>query len=463
MGSWEKFSLSESEGNKFAVQEELGLGDFLLAAKFHTRRALNMEAIAKTFKLLWRTKKGFEIRDMGNHMMLFVFSDAADIDRVLQGEPWTFDKHLVALKKMEKSNAIKELDFSKTSFWVQVHNLPLRSSSLAIAKEIVSIVGQVDMKASEEGDLNSFNFLRLRVAVDTTKPLCRGRKITMAEGKEGWVSFKFERLPIICYWCGMLTHSDRECPVKDKSRGALKAEDQQFGSWLRASTPNPYRRTVIRVAGFDDEELREDEGSHGVGERDGSETAQVGENPRAGHKEGAGDGPVGDVSTVMELALIPGHNKDTSSNSEIIHNGLGILNSDSENNAAYFKAQLEDIDEELARFDQVTVQKSAHAVNLIDRDLDWSQEHNINGPVSLGQEKNYENSTLEKAKPKPRGWVRREQNRREPIGDCSSLLKKRTAKEEDDAGRETEGVQKKLAKACSTLSVEAGSQPRRHQ
>lgn len=226
MGSWEKFSLSESEGDKFAVQEESGLGDFLLAAKFYTRRALNMEAIAKTFKLLWRTRKGFEIRDMGNHMMLFVFSDEADIDRVLQGEPWTFDKHLVALKKMEKSEVIRELDFSRTSFWVQVHNLPLRSSSLVIAKEIVSIVGQVDMKASEEGELNSLNFLRLRVVVDTSKPLCRGRKITTAEGKEGWVSFKFERLPIICYWCGMLTHSDRACPVKEKSRGVLKAEDQ---------------------------------------------------------------------------------------------------------------------------------------------------------------------------------------------------------------------------------------------
>nr|POE83141.1 hypothetical protein CFP56_60940 [Quercus suber] len=29
-----------------------------------------MEAIAKTFTLLWKTKKGFEIRDMGDHMVL---------------------------------------------------------------------------------------------------------------------------------------------------------------------------------------------------------------------------------------------------------------------------------------------------------------------------------------------------------------------------------------------------------
>nr|POF25056.1 hypothetical protein CFP56_65756 [Quercus suber] len=77
----------ESEGNKFTVQEESRAGDYLLAAKFHTRRTLNMEAIAKTFKLLWRTRKGFEIRDMGDHMVLFRFPEATNIERVLQGEP----------------------------------------------------------------------------------------------------------------------------------------------------------------------------------------------------------------------------------------------------------------------------------------------------------------------------------------------------------------------------------------
>jgi len=87
LGSWEKLSLSDSKGNKFVVRDELGVGEFLLAAKFYTKRVLNMEAIAKTFTLLWKTKKGFEIRDMGDHMVLFVFPKASDIKRILSGEP----------------------------------------------------------------------------------------------------------------------------------------------------------------------------------------------------------------------------------------------------------------------------------------------------------------------------------------------------------------------------------------
>lgn len=73
----------------------------------------------------------------------------------------------------------------------------------------------------------------------------------MAGGKEEWVRFKYERLPNICYLCGRHTHSDKECPLWIGSRGKLKDGDQQFGSWIRATTPSPFHKTVIRVEGFD--------------------------------------------------------------------------------------------------------------------------------------------------------------------------------------------------------------------
>ena len=59
------------------------------------------EAVARTLKPLWRTKKDFEIQDMGNHILLFVFANEADANRVLLGEPWSFDKYLVVLRRYE--------------------------------------------------------------------------------------------------------------------------------------------------------------------------------------------------------------------------------------------------------------------------------------------------------------------------------------------------------------------------
>ena len=52
---WRKFSLSESERKDFMVQELVTVEEVYIAARFFTGRVLNMEAIARTFKLLWRT------------------------------------------------------------------------------------------------------------------------------------------------------------------------------------------------------------------------------------------------------------------------------------------------------------------------------------------------------------------------------------------------------------------------
>ena len=48
-------------------------GEFFVVARFYIGRVLNMEAITRTFKMLWRTRKGFEVQDMGNHKVLFCF------------------------------------------------------------------------------------------------------------------------------------------------------------------------------------------------------------------------------------------------------------------------------------------------------------------------------------------------------------------------------------------------------
>ena len=86
-----------------------------------------MEAIARMFKLLWDTQKGFKVRDMGNHRVLFKFKDFRDVDCVLKGEPWSVDKHLMALKQVLKQTNVRNLNFDRIGFWVQVHNLPIGS------------------------------------------------------------------------------------------------------------------------------------------------------------------------------------------------------------------------------------------------------------------------------------------------------------------------------------------------
>lgn len=80
-------------------------------------------------------------------------------------------------------------------------------------------------KPKDAAKMKGGNFIRVRVTMDVTQPLCRGRMITWDQESEGWVSFMYECLPNICYWCGHLSHDDKECVVWLSGKGALSGEE----------------------------------------------------------------------------------------------------------------------------------------------------------------------------------------------------------------------------------------------
>ena len=99
--------------------------EFIIAAKFFTKRVLNMDAIALTFQPLWRSKNGFKVKNMGNHIVLFIFDNKREVETIIENEPWSFDKHLMVLQCYDKDTPFEELQFNYTSFWVQVHDIPI--------------------------------------------------------------------------------------------------------------------------------------------------------------------------------------------------------------------------------------------------------------------------------------------------------------------------------------------------
>ena len=87
-----------------------------MAAKFFMKRALNTVAIARNFSQLWRFRNGFKIKDLGNHIILLIFDNKLDTDRVLASQPWSFDKYLVAIQRYEAKTHARELFFDRVPF-----------------------------------------------------------------------------------------------------------------------------------------------------------------------------------------------------------------------------------------------------------------------------------------------------------------------------------------------------------
>ena len=140
---WSSLSLSEIEGPGLCLRSDQVTDEYGIIARFLTKRPLNIEAIANTFNPLWRSKSGFKVKNIGDHVVLFSFDNKFDVDRILFAEPWCFDKHIMVLSRYNKDTSINALDLTKVPFWVQVLDIPLRFRNREIAEQICQPLGPI--------------------------------------------------------------------------------------------------------------------------------------------------------------------------------------------------------------------------------------------------------------------------------------------------------------------------------
>ena len=108
---------------------------------------------------------------MGDNTLFFDFEDKYDLQRVVEHGPWTYDKHLVIFERVQKNVPISDLHFQFTSFWIQIHDLPIHCLTLAVRESFGRSLGKLLHMTDSEEEGGKGNNLRVRVRIDVTKPL----------------------------------------------------------------------------------------------------------------------------------------------------------------------------------------------------------------------------------------------------------------------------------------------------
>jgi hypothetical protein len=168
--------LTEKEGDVFDMCNSEVDDEYILAKHFCTRKVVSAEAVARKFRPLWRATKGFMAKDKGDNIMLFYFRDLANLERVLTNEPWSYDNHLVQMQRVDSDLSIEHMEFSKVSLWVQVHGNPIRRMKIGLVEAIGSALGKVEPIQENKEDCGWGQYARIRVWLDSSKPLCRGER-----------------------------------------------------------------------------------------------------------------------------------------------------------------------------------------------------------------------------------------------------------------------------------------------
>ncbi|CAB4312376.1 unnamed protein product [Prunus armeniaca] len=121
----------------------------------------------------------------------------------------------------------------------------------AMGRQIGEVLGNYIISDQSKRGVCVGSYLRVRVALDVTKPLRRCLYVRLGDGIEEVVrvEIRYEKLPHTCYLCGRLDHMEKDCS-KYAGEG-LSDIDKPYGKWFQEDVFQPdYRRPPGRRFGL---------------------------------------------------------------------------------------------------------------------------------------------------------------------------------------------------------------------
>ncbi|KAJ4847846.1 hypothetical protein Tsubulata_000170 [Turnera subulata] len=176
------------------------------------------------------------------NLFLIKFQDERDKRKILEGEPWHFDRSVLVLRPREGTEQPSGIELFQTLFWLQIDDLPFQYRDPEIAVIIGKKLGFL-MDVYEEEGWDIENFMRVRILLDLSKPLRKELAISIAQGESFHVLFKYENLPNFYFIYGRLGHTIKDCTFESDEDEDDGETQYQFSDDLRA----PHFRKKVSI------------------------------------------------------------------------------------------------------------------------------------------------------------------------------------------------------------------------
>lgn len=235
-------TLEDEEDGGLALEEIVGetggegFKDFdvklCLMGRFITEGVVDFPAMQQTLAALWRPGKGVYIKEIDTNLYLFQFYHEIDIKRVCDGSPWSFNRKVLIIARMKEGDIPRGVSLNKLDLWVQIHDLRPGFMTEKVGQEVGNYIGEFISSCPNNFREVWREYLRVRVAVDLSKPLKRRMKVRKSGNDWFWIVFKYENVPTFCFICGIIGHSEKFCSrIFDTPEQEIT---KPYGAWMRA-------------------------------------------------------------------------------------------------------------------------------------------------------------------------------------------------------------------------------------
>ncbi|KAF4385210.1 hypothetical protein G4B88_026493 [Cannabis sativa] len=225
----------------------------VLIGKILNRYKLGKAAIQGSLRLSWSAIKGWKWKEIEDGLIKFTFANRNDAMNVLARRPWFVCGSLMVLMPWPSWLTLSEIRFDKTPMWVRIESIPPFYWNLSNLQELASRASPVHELPQGIEDAIGMSNLKFRATIDLNKPVFSGFFLRRQRLKDLWIQYKYERLPKMCFKCGLLTHDQSICfkpptVVKDDKGNFYP----MYGIWLKADAKEKSTFTTPLAKWFQD-------------------------------------------------------------------------------------------------------------------------------------------------------------------------------------------------------------------
>lgn len=182
---------------------------------------------------IWKVAEKPTFKKVENNILLVNFQTKKDRDMVFEGGPWSFEGEALLLQKWEEGMTAEDFNNTKINIFVQMYGLPFelrKDEGARSAIEQVYTIKEHFSNGSVRESAYGKEYLRYRIEIDINTPILPGFFLERRDRRPTWVYLKYEKLPTICFQCGVLTHGTRQCSQYHKD----EEKDLKYGVWIKA-------------------------------------------------------------------------------------------------------------------------------------------------------------------------------------------------------------------------------------
>ncbi|CAL5085084.1 unnamed protein product [Urochloa decumbens] len=182
--------------------------------------ALQLQTIISAMRPAWGNPKGLVVRMVDDNLFIAEFESELDKTRVLDGSPWYIGRQpvgrqVVILQDFNYDLRPSDVKFDELAIWVNILNLPFGLRNEKWGFELARMIGKKVLKVDVDKQKRAVGKdLRARIIIPLNEPLPRGVSVfSSRRQRKEWYDVVYEKVPFFCFSCGIIGHSEIECPT----------------------------------------------------------------------------------------------------------------------------------------------------------------------------------------------------------------------------------------------------------